>query len=129
MFKNPTRFTIILLIAVLLTAVWIFKVFNKAPDFKNKREQLISNRLVITKHGDCRMGCRQIDREEVLDVLNNGKINMAKTRLNDHPCPTYAIEKVVKGNQLVRAVFAACNNETKVVTVIDLNKNYNCHCD
>ncbi|MBX2846125.1 MAG: DUF4258 domain-containing protein [Saprospiraceae bacterium] len=90
---------------------------------------LQDEQLVYTKHAKCRMDCRYIDKQEVEDILRNGKVNWQKTRKNDQPCPSYALEGKTKDGQQVRIVFADCNNATKVVTAIDLGNNYNCVCD
>lgn len=84
--------------------------------------------LVLTKHAKCRMNCRFIDAFEVNEVLSRGKINKRKSNPNDRPCPTYALEFRTSDGQQVRAVVAECDNVAKLVTVIDLENNYKCHC-
>jgi hypothetical protein len=80
-------------------------------------------------HAKCRMKCRKITQEEVKDIMQNGNINYNKSDVNDRPCPTYALEGYTqKDNQHVRIVFAQCDNNTKVVTCIDLDQDFECHC-
>ena len=85
--------------------------------------------LVLTKHGQCRMDCRNISLEEVRGVLLNGQLNLAKSEPDDQPCPAYAVEGHTDDGQQVRIVFAACERETRVVTAIDLSQEYACDCD
>ncbi len=96
--------------------------------FDGALEGMQNDRLIFTKHAKCRMGCRHIDREEIDEILANGKINQRKSNLGDSPCPTFAVEGVTHDNQTVRIVFADCGRETKVITAIDLKNHYKCHC-
>ena len=87
-----------------------------------------STNIVYTKHAKCRMDCRHITKDEVLDILKNGKVNIQKSDMNDKPCPTYAVEDITDDGDKLRIIFAQCNNEIKVVTAIDLKKEHNCDC-
>lgn len=90
---------------------------------------LTDHELVYTKHATCRMDCRDIDKSEVLHILQNGKTNWQKSNENDKPCPSYALEGNTEDGQHVRIVFADCNNATKVITTIDLENKYDCYCE
>ena len=74
------------------------------------------------------MQCRKISQAEVEEIMQDGKINYAKSDVNDKPCPTYALEGITNDNQRVRIVFAQCDFKTKVVTSIDLDTDWECHC-
>lgn len=106
---------------------------------KPRRQQTTTNRdrgfdrrvsyIDYSAHAKCRMKCRKITQEEVKDIMQNGNINYNKSDVNDRPCPTYALEGYTqKDNQHVRIVFAQCDNSTKVVTCIDLDQDFECHC-
>lgn len=87
------------------------------------------DRLEYSRHARCRMDCRQVSEAEVLDILKHGQINPRKTRLDDKPCPTYALEGYSQqDHQHLRIVFAQCDNFMKVVTCIDLDRDLECHC-
>jgi hypothetical protein len=83
--------------------------------------------LVETRHGECRMACRHIDREEVEGVLTGGQIDPSRTR-DDGPCRSYAVHGTTRDGQNARVVLAACADETKVITVIDLDRDWPCDC-
>jgi hypothetical protein len=74
------------------------------------------------------MQCRHITQKEVQGIMQDGKVNYNKTDVNDRPCPTYAIEGVTDDRQHVRIVFAQCDENSKVVTVIDLDTKWQCDC-
>ncbi|HEX6179629.1 MAG TPA: DUF4258 domain-containing protein, partial [Chitinophagaceae bacterium] len=80
------------------------------------------------KHARCRMDCRQITAAEVEDIMQKGKINYRKSNVKANPCPVYALEGYTVDNQHVRIVFGQCDNKTKVITCIDLDKEWQCHC-
>jgi hypothetical protein len=81
-----------------------------------------------SNHARCRMDCRHITQAEIEDIMQNGKINYNKSDLQNTRCPRYALEGITKDDQRVRIVFAQCNESTTVVTVIDLNTEWQCDC-
>jgi len=90
---------------------------------------IMPKELIYTKHALCRMDCRKITKAEIDEVFNTGKLNPRKSDLQGKPCPTAAMEaRTSKDQQLVRVVVANCPEARKVVTVIDLENKYNCHC-
>jgi Domain of unknown function (DUF4258) len=84
--------------------------------------------LEYSNHAKCRMQCRKISQAEVEEIMNEGKINYKKSDLQNARCPRYAVEGRTRDEQRVRIVFAQCNNKTVVVTVIDLETDFECHC-
>ena len=84
--------------------------------------------IEYTQHARCRMECRHISQAEVEEIMQDGKVNYAKSDVNARPCPAYALEGVTKDDQRVRIVFGQCDEKTKVITVIDLNTDWTCDC-
>jgi hypothetical protein len=84
--------------------------------------------IEYTQHAKCRMECRHISQAEVEEIMQDGKINYAKSDVNGRPCPSYALEGLTKDDQRVRIVFGQCDEKTKVITVIDLNTDWTCDC-
>jgi hypothetical protein len=84
-----------------------------------------------SKHAKCRMECRHIDEAEVKDILANGSINYKKSDLQKNDCnKRYAVEGYSKkDNQHLRIIVVPCANEVTIVTCIDINTNWDCHCD
>jgi hypothetical protein len=74
------------------------------------------------------MQCRKITQAEVEDIMREGRINYSKSDLQNARCPRYALEGTTTDAQHVRIVYAQCNESTTVVTVIDLEHEYTCHC-
>jgi len=86
-----------------------------------------TGKLLYSKHALCRMDCRHIDKSEVKDILINGKLNEQKIEESEKGI-SYPLEGYTADNQHVRVVFAPHENETIVVTVIDLDKEWPCNC-
>jgi hypothetical protein len=84
--------------------------------------------LYFTKHAKCRMACRDISEDEVIDILKNGKVNYRKSNLQDAKGPTYALEGATRDGQEVRIIFAPKQSHLTVVTVIDLGVEHVCDC-
>ena len=84
--------------------------------------------LQYSNHAKCRMDCRHITQAEVEEIMKDGKINYNKSDINNARCPRYALEGVTNDRQDVRIIFAQCNEATTVVTVIDLDTEWTCHC-
>ncbi len=137
-----------ILIAVLLIAVIIIKQLRKTEEPKpkpktttTKPKDPASNKtdrdngfdrrttyLEYSKHAKCRMQCRKISQAEVEEIMQDGKINYSKSDLQNARCPRYAVEGRTKDDQRVRIVYAQCNESTTVVTVIDLETDFQCSC-
>ena len=139
--KKWIPFLIIIVLAVVLFFVKKYKQDDSTDpkvtnDKKDKSSTVNRNRgfdrrvsyIEYTEHAKCRMQCRKISQAEVEEIMKEGKVNYAKTDVNDRPCPTYALEGITRDKQRVRIIFAQCDFKTKVVTSIDLNTDWECHC-
>lgn len=85
-----------------------------------------SRELFFSKHARCRMSCRKISQEEVREIQARGRINYSKSKLEDPRGPSYAVEGYTSDGQKVRIIFAPKQKHTTVVTVIDLENEYQC---
>ena len=74
------------------------------------------------------MDCRQVSEDEVLLVLKEGVLDPSRTRLHG-ACPSHALHATTADGQDLRVVFAACAEQTRVVTAIDLSADHDCECD
>ena len=138
--KPATILKIVLVLVILGVLIWRTRV-RSGPDGiaatesgskdKVNRDYGFDRRtnfLEYTKHARCRMDCREITAAEVEDIMQKGSINYRKSNVKAHPCPVYALEGYTVDNQHVRIVFGQCDNKTKVITCIDLDKEWQCHC-
>jgi len=82
--------------------------------------------LFFTKHARCRMTCRPDPQEKVKKVWRNGTLHQQKSDLQDARGPEYAVEGDTKDGQHVRIIFAPKQKHISVVTVIDLENEWNC---
>jgi len=137
----------ILIIAMAIAVLFIKQCKKQNISFPGSKETTTSNQknspgtinrdrgfdrrisyLEYSNHAKCRMECRHITQAEVEDIMQGGNINYNKSDLKNARCPRYAIEGNTKDDQHVRIVFAQCNEKTEVVTVIDLETEWQCHC-
>ncbi len=111
---------------LVIAGVWLFGYIRKeraVRDFSLNREASIS----YSKHAKCRMKCRHIDKEEIKEVLEEGKINKKKSEPKEGKI---SLEDVTRDHQNVRVVFAKkSENKYHVVTCIDLDNEWPCDCD
>jgi Domain of unknown function (DUF4258) len=149
--KKSFPYIFLVLLLVVLAAVHIYRKSTRSGS-ETKQEQQDTKRkqpaappsdnpnrtegfnrragsLIYTKHARCRMGCRHIDESEVMEILEKGTINYGKSELKNTRGPKYALEGITHDNQRVRIVFAQDTEGTAVVTVIDLGKEWECHCE
>ncbi|MBI2730112.1 MAG: DUF4258 domain-containing protein [Sphingobacteriales bacterium] len=84
--------------------------------------------FIYTKHARCRMDCRHIDESEVKEILHEGVVNYRKSQYENTDNPKYALEGWSHDKQHLRIVFAPTENAVVVVTVIDLETEFECHC-
>ena len=106
--------------------------FQKSTSNPSAHQQIIftTDHLIFTKHARCRMECRHINEQEIEEVITNGHINEGKSETNATPCPTYALEDETSDRKSLRIVFAKCQEgEAKVITCIELGKEFDCHCE
>ena len=101
---------------------------NKSSSAGTDTPYAIDKEIIYTKHAKCRMGCRKLNKSEVIDIVSNGKINKGKSNAKASPCPVVSKEKKTIDNQYSRVVYANCANKIKIITVIDLDNKYNCDC-
>jgi hypothetical protein len=123
---NGKRATIAMFFVVLLLLVFIYRrwqeprgreLFDRSP-----------GELVYTKHALCRMDCRRISKDDVEEIMEEGVINLNRSNRNGRPCPTFALQGETKDGEHLRIVFAQCETQTKVVTCINLDEDFECHC-
>lgn len=98
------------------------------PSDRDKGFDRRTSFLEYSNHAQCRMQCRKISKEEVEEIMRDGKINYDKSDLQNARCPRYALEGITHDDQRVRIIYAQCNEKTVVVTVIDLENEYECNC-
>lgn len=84
--------------------------------------------LIYTTHARCRMDCRKISKEDINEIMKKGVILFNRSRMNDRPCPTFALQGFTKSNESVRVIFAQCPENTKVVTCYNLREDFECDC-
>lgn len=83
-----------------------------------------------SKHARCRMDCRKVSEIEVEELLQDGTINYKKSDLKGESCrKKYAVEGISRDKQKLRIIFAPCADEVTVVTVIDLQTEWECECE
>lgn len=114
-----------LLVAVLFL-VWV-KTHQRGSGQQLGEKPGIEN-LAYSKHAKCRMDCRHITEGEIKNILQHGKINEAKTEVSSKGT-SYAMEGKGDDNERLRIVYSPHQNETVIVTVIDLDHEWPCNCN
>lgn len=115
-----------IVILVLFFLVFIIRRWNE-PVRKEAFDRHPSS-ITYTNHALCRMDCRQISKEEIIEIMEKGIINFNKTNKRDRPCPTFALQGRTTSGESLRVIFAQCATETKVVTCYNLKEDFECHC-
>jgi len=81
----------------------------------------------FTKHARCRMECRSITQKEVKEIVRKAEVNYNKSELDAAQGPKYALEGYTsKDRQHVRIIVAPKQKHLSIVTVIDLDKEWEC---
>lgn len=81
----------------------------------------------FTKHARCRMKCRHISQEEVKEIVQRVEVNYRKSELDAAEGPKYALEGITSGDrQHVRIIVAPKKRHLTIVTVIDLENEWEC---
>ncbi len=117
-------FTLFLVLAILALAI---RRMVHEPQAKEAFERHPAH-LSYTLHAVCRMGCREISKSDIDEVMQRGIINLGRSNRNDQPCPTYALQGTTSDGENLRVIFAQCDGETKVVTCYNLQQDFQCDC-
>jgi len=81
----------------------------------------------FTKHARCRMECRNITQKEVKEIVRKAEVNYNKSELDAAQGPKYALEGYTsKDRQHVRIIVAPKQKHLSIVTVIDLDREWEC---
>jgi len=81
----------------------------------------------FTKHARCRMTCRSITQKEVKEIVRKADVNYTKSELDAARGPKYAVEGYTsKDRQHIRVIVAPKQRHLSIVTVIDLDKEWEC---
>jgi hypothetical protein len=133
--KNYPKSRIAIIVLITCTILFFLKqsgnnLIGNTSSQNKQHSILLSDKLIYTRHAKCRMDCRHISEAEIKEVIIEGHIKEQKSNANHKPCPTIAIEDYTKTNKNLRIVFAKCEDGvTKVVTCIELDKEFNCNCN
>lgn len=124
------RWSGILVVLLLLWAGWNQGWFGRSksgvPPATYRLDR--DHRVVYTRHARCRMGCRHINAQEVREIIASGTIDPTHSDPQDKPCPTVALEGYSRQHQHIRLIVATCGDELRLVTCIDLEKQWPCDC-
>ncbi len=111
-------------------------VSNSTPKPKKTTEDNRSNldifrdpesEYFFTKHARCRMECRKITQKEVKEIVRKADVNYNKSELDAAQGPKYAVEGyTTKDRQHIRVIVAPKQRHLSIVTVIDLDKDWEC---
>jgi hypothetical protein len=111
-------------------------VSNSTPKPKKTTEDNRSNLDVFrdpeseyffTKHARCRMECRKITQKEVKEIVRKADVNYNKSELDAAQGAKYAVEGYTsKDRQHIRVIVAPKQRHLSIVTVIDLDKDWEC---
>ncbi len=81
----------------------------------------------FTKHARCRMECRSITQKEVKEIVGKAEVNYNKSELDAAQGSKYALEGYTsKDRQHVRIIVAPKQKHLSIVTVIDLDREWEC---
>ncbi|MBX9783814.1 MAG: DUF4258 domain-containing protein [Chitinophagaceae bacterium] len=81
----------------------------------------------LTKHAKCRMKCRHITLDEIKEIVQRADVNYKKSELDAPEGPRYALEGVTSAEkQHVRIIVAPKKRHLTIVTVIDLENEWEC---
>ena len=83
--------------------------------------------IEYSEHARCRMKCRHITQTEVKEIVQKANVNYNKSELDAAQGPKYALEGYTsKEKQHVRIIVAPKERHLTIVTVIDLDEDWDC---
>ena len=104
-----------------MTALAVRETKKTSQKSDDVRRRLLSRPRAYSKHAACRMDCRKVTDEDAENTLHRGALSDRHSTPSARPCPRWALE-----DGRVRAVWAECRDETRLVTVIDTVTDHPC---
>ena len=93
------------------------------------KELILKSELVYSEHATCIMNCRNINKEDVMQILKTGEVNFDESNVHNTACPSYALEGTLSGNKKLRIIITTVDSVAEVESAIDLNlKRDSCNC-
>lgn len=126
-----------ILLAVLAVAALLIKRCRNAPNSKKTvtgnidRNNGLDRRLSFleyTEHAVCRMTCGHISKQTIESGFQHWQIDSAASEFNARPCPIYALTGYTEDSLHLRIVFGQCDFKTKVITCMNIDAAFDCHC-
>src|SRR4051812_37137836 len=115
-------------IVLLFAALLLYWVLTNQRGTKRERVSLTAatvnvdegftrnpEKIIYTKHAQCRMECRHINETEVREILQSGKLNANKIG-EDERGKTYPLEGKTGKDKFIRIVIAPKKKDIVVVT-------------
>ena len=124
--KQKPLFYFLVFLVIVFLLVRIFGHFNKGN--KNGDSYRNTSHLILTKHVRCRMGCRHITKQEIKEIVENGTVNYRKSGIGSKGDSTFALEGFSHENQHIRVVVSPKPDGLVIITCIDLEHEWPCHC-
>ena len=70
---------------------------------------------------ECQIVYYNLDKSNILSVLDGGEVNFSKSNKKQDPCPMYVVENEIEDN-FIEVTFEYCS-EDKKVTILDFSIN------
>ncbi|MEP6748669.1 MAG: DUF4258 domain-containing protein [Bacteroidota bacterium] len=130
-------FPYILLAVLAIGAIFIKRCRNESGGNKKATTDNIDRNngldrrlsfLEYTDHAKCRMQCEHISTQTIETGLQNWQIDTAASEFTARPCPIYALQGYSVEKQHLRIIFGQCDFKTKVITCINIDSVFDCHC-
>jgi hypothetical protein len=117
-------FSLCLILVVLAIVVSRIQHEPKAREAFDRHPATIQ----YTDEALCYMNCRNISKEDIIEIMQKGIINFSKSDRAAKPCPVLALQGRTTGGESLRVIFAQCREETKVVSCYNLKRHFECDC-
>ena len=85
------------------------------------KDLILHSEIIYSPHAKCMMACRNINEQNVLDILKNGDVNFYESDVHGSACPSYAIEGNAAGTKKLRIVVTTVDSVAEIETAIDLS--------
>lgn len=118
-----------LLLIIIIIALLLWKQNSSLKSSSNNDSFRNTTRLILTKHAKCRMDCRHITEEEIIEIIHDGKVNYSRSGAGTKGDETYALEGYSDERQHLRIVVAPESDGLVVITCIDLDNEWACNCN
>jgi hypothetical protein len=119
------------ILSLLLMLALLAFTFMKVRFWEPKKKPALQrnpSRIEYSQLALCRMDCRNINANDITELIKNGEVNFSESDIKNKPCPLFIVQGLTKKNMSLRLEIIQCGRVAKVIRCSYPGMDYSCNC-